>query len=399
MSGLVTPIGLLTASAAEQYGVEITLIASQFSYFIGGIFVGYIFSFVVFDYFRMKSIIVTCYLIAFISILAIHYISVYKFLPYLLVIIGVTASIVACAGGTLITRLWLGKRRQSVLVAQDAMFNGGGVIFAYIATFFINNNFAWSATYMVVGGIFLFVAVLAILSSFDSGELPQKREDEEGIRTEWNAGFLILGLSLLLFLLAKISLFVWAPQFVEQKFAVGSEESGQFMSNIFTSAFFGSVAGTYIVSRVNVKYVLYSLVILAVLSTWLFTQSSSLASMLLLGFVFGISISATYNSYVAFALTFVAVPTHRHIAYLLLMGGLGSALAPLISSKVVEMSGNVGAAINMCTYTFALVIVTLVIGNLANTLKTRGLLDKTRMHSHAERGNEIKATEDTESTG
>ena len=101
MSGLVTPIGLLTASAAEQYSVEITLIASQFSYFIGGIFLGYIVSYFVFDFFKMKPIIVTSYVIAAISILSIHYIPVYKFLPYLLVIIGVCASIVVCAAGTL----------------------------------------------------------------------------------------------------------------------------------------------------------------------------------------------------------------------------------------------------------------------------------------------------------
>ena len=142
MSGLVTPIGLLTASAAERYGVEITLIASQFSFFIGGVFLGYIFSFFVFDYFKMKSIIITCYVIAIISIAIIHYHVSFSLLPYLLVIMGVCASIVVCAGGTLITRIWKGKQRQSVLVAQDAMFNGGGVIFAYVATFFVGNSYA-----------------------------------------------------------------------------------------------------------------------------------------------------------------------------------------------------------------------------------------------------------------
>ena len=373
MSGLVTPIGLLTASAAEQYSVEITLIASQFSYFIGGIFLGYIVSYFVFDFFKMKPIIVTSYVIAAISILSIHYIPVYKFLPYLLVIIGVCASIVVCAGGTLITRLWHGKMRHYVLVAQDAMFNGGGVIFASTTTYFVTKEFAWSATYMVVAGIFLFVAILALISSFDSGETPRLQAGEEEIKTEWNTGFILIGMSLLLFLLAKISIFIWAPQFVEQRFAVGSEQSGKFMSNIFLSAFFGSVAGTYIVSKVNVKYVLYSLVILAMLSTWLFTQSSSINSMLLLGFVFGISISATYNSYVAFGLTFVSVPTHRHIVYLLLMGGLGSALAPVLSSNVVEISGELSGVMSMCMFTYVVVFIVLLLSNIANNIKNRAI--------------------------
>ena len=133
------------------------------------------------------------------------------------------------------------------------------------------------------------------------------------------------------------------------------------------------MAGTYIVSKVNVKYVLYSLVILAILSTWLFTQSSSINSMLLLGFVFGISISATYNSYVAFGLTFVSVPTHRHIVYLLLMGGLGSALAPVLSSNVVEISGELSAVMSMSMFTYVVVFIVLLLSNIANNIKNRAI--------------------------
>jgi MFS transporter, TsgA protein len=373
MSGLVTPIGLLTASAAERYGVEITLIASQFSFFIGGVFLGYIFSFFVFDYFKMKSIIVTCYVIAIISIAIIHYHVSFSLLPYLLVIMGVCASIVVCAGGTLITRIWQGKQRQSVLVAQDAMFNGGGVIFAYVATFFVGNSYAWSATYMVVAGFFLSVVILTVLSSFDIGEKLQLEEGETEVKTEWNAEFILIGISLMLFLMAKISIFIWAPQFVEQKFSVSNEQSGQLMSNIFIAAFLGSVVGTYIVSKINVKYLLYCLVILAVLTTWLFTQSPNMDSILLLGFIFGISISATYNSYVAYGLTFVVIPTHRHIAYLLLAGGLGSSFAPVMSSKAVEISGDVSAAMIMCTFTFTAGFLALLAANVSNSLRMKKL--------------------------
>jgi len=261
--------------------------------------------------------------------------------------------------------------RQSVLVAQDAMFNGGGVFFASTATYFVSKEIAWSATYMVVGGIFLFVAVLALISSFDSCENPLAQTHDEEEKTEWNTGFILIGVSLLLFLFAKISIFIWAPQFVEQTFTVDSEQSGRFMSNMFTAAFFGSVAGTFIVLKADVKYVLYGLVILAMLSTWLFTQSSTIDSMLLLGFVFGVSVSATYNSYVAFGLTFVSVPTHRHIAYLLLAGGLGSALAPVLSSKVVETSGEVGAVMTMCVVTYIIVFLVLITANIANIVKNR----------------------------
>jgi len=358
MSGLVTPIGLLTESAAGRYGVAITVIASQFSWFIGGVFIGYIVSFFVFDYFSMKQIIVSAYVISISAISVMHFIPVYGLLAWLLVIIGICASIVACAASTLITRLWQGKIRHSVLVAQDAMFNGGGVLFTWIATYFVGKAFAWSATWMVVGGFFLFVSFLAFISSFREGETTATTKPNETAETEWNAGFILIGISLLLFLFAKISLFIWAPQYVERTFSVGGTESGRFMSNIFTAAFLGSVAGTWIVSKINVKYLLYSLVLLAVLSTWLLAQSETIETMYLLGFIFGISVSATYNSYVAFGLTFVAVPTHRHIAYL-----------SVLSSKAVEMQGEASAAMMLCTISYVIVFLVLVAAHIANTFK------------------------------
>ena len=249
------------------------------------------------------------------------------------------------------------------------MFNGGGVLFVWIATYFVGRAVAWSATWLVVGGLLLFVTFLALISSFREGETVATDEHNEIVTTEWNAGFILIGISLLLFLFAKISLFIWAPQYVERTFTVGSMESGRFMSNIFTAAFLGSVAGTWIVSRINVKYLLYFLVVLAMLSTWLFIQCETIDAMFLVGFVFGISISATYNSYVAFGLTFVAVPTHRHIAYLFLAGGLGSALAPVVSSKVVESQGEVTAAMMLCLISFVIVFLVLLAAHIANTLK------------------------------
>ncbi len=371
MSGLVTPIGLFTASAAAQYGVEITLLASQFSFFIGGVFIGYIVSFFLFDYMKMKVVISLVYVLLLMAVLTIHFLPSYSMLPVLLVVMGLCASIAACAGGTMITRLWEGKTRQSVLVAQDAMFNGGGVIFAWITIAFAKQDFSWSSTYVVVGLLAFLVVVLGLVSSFADAENTIVSSQQTQVQTEWNAGFILIGLSLLLFLLAKISIFVWAPQFIEQKFSVGSVASGQFMSNIFSSAFIGSVVGTWLVSKVKVNYVLYSLVILAMLSTWLFTQSKELESMLTLGFLFGISISATYNSYVAFALMFVQTPNHKHIAYLLLVGGLGSAIAPVLSSKVVEMQGSVDAAITMCMLVYLLVFVVLLLANFCNHLKNK----------------------------
>ncbi len=353
-------MGLITPSAAEHFGVEVTAMASQFTWFTGGVFGGYILSFVLFDHFSIKSALIVSYLVCLTSLVTIHMTGSFVMLGFWFAVFGVAISIAVCGSSTLITRLWAGRARQTVLVAQDAIFNGGGVIFATIATWFVTNSFPFSSTYLVVAGLVVFVVILTLVSNFQKDLSIDFQEDSQNIETEWNMGIILIGISLLLFMLAKISIFIWAPQYVEQHFSVGSIVSGQFMSNIFTAALIGSLAGTWLVSRMNVKYILYTLIVVSAVSVKLFTQTDDVDVILLLAFVYGISVSATFNAYVAFALTFVAVPTHRNIAYMLLMSALGSSGAPLFSSQAVEMDSNIGDALTFCFVTLLVVIATLV---------------------------------------
>jgi len=289
----------------------------------------------------------------------------FELLALWLTVFGVAISVASCGSGTLITQLWSGPARQTVLVAQDAMFNGGGVIFSIITTWFVTKQLPFGSTYMVVAAIIIFVLVLSLASNFQK-DLTHHSEKNGHSRTEWNMGIILTGVSLLLFMLAKISMFIWAPQYVEQRFNVGSNSSGQFMSNIFTAALIGSLAGTWLVSRIKVKYLLYVFVTVSAVSVYLLTRATSIDTMLFLALVYGISISATFNAYVAFSLTFVSIPTHRNIAYMLLMSALGSTGAPYFSSLVVKTTGNIEDALMFTFITLLVVIATLVACELLN---------------------------------
>ena len=54
LGGFVTTVGLLTEPASLKYGVELTDIASQFAWFTGGVFLGNVIAFFVFDYFSIN---------------------------------------------------------------------------------------------------------------------------------------------------------------------------------------------------------------------------------------------------------------------------------------------------------------------------------------------------------
>ncbi len=359
MAGFVTTIGLLTEPAANHFGVPITEVASQFSWLAGGVFVGGIVAFFIYDHGSIKTVITWSYLIALVSILLLHFYSSYWLVPVLLAVIGTLMAVVGCGGVTVITQQWLGRRRQSIMVAQDAMFNGGGIMFSALATWFVVNHFGWSSVYLIVTVLMGIVVLLAVTSDFT----PVVEVEEEGLGGgvgSWNTGIILVGFSLLLFMTAKIAIFVWAPQFIQQNFGTGPEAGGQFMANVFLAAFVGSIFGTWAATRFEVKYLLYTFVLISLVSVFAMTAVNSTTVVLLLGYGYGISVSATYNSYVAFGLSFMEQPSHKNVVYLQLMSGLGSTIAPFVSSKIVEWTGETSSAIFFCAVMLAIVAVTLI---------------------------------------
>ena len=359
MAGFVTTIGLLTEPAANHFGVPITEVASQFSWLAGGVFVGGIVAFFIYDHGSIKTVITWSYLIALVSILLLHFYSSYWLVPVLLAVIGTLMAVVGCGGVTVITQQWLGRRRQSIMVAQDAMFNGGGIMFSAFATWFVVNHFGWSSVYLIVTVLMGIVVLLAVTSDFT----PVVEVEEDGLGGgvgSWNTGIILVGFSLLLFMTAKIAIFVWAPQFIQQNFGTGPEAGGQFMANVFLAAFVGSIFGTWAATRFEVKYLLYTFVLISLVSVFAMTAVNSTTVVLLLGYGYGISVSATYNSYVAFGLSFMEQPSHKNVVYLQLISGLGSTIAPFVSSKIVEWTGETSSAIFFCAVMLAIVAVTLI---------------------------------------
>ena len=361
MAGFVTTIGLVTEPAAEHYGVSISDIASQFSWLTAGVFVGGILAFFIFDHLPIKVVTIGSYLAAIVLIILLNRLKAYAFLPILLGLIGNFFAIVVCGGVTIITQQWRGHRSQMIMVAQDAMFNGGGIAFAALTTWFVVNSYGWSAVYLVVTLFLGFVVILAAVTSFEPAYEAEENESDEV--EQWNLGVILVGVSLLLFMTAKIAIFVWAPQFVQQTFESGPELAGEFMGNVFLAAFLGSLAGTWLASKISVRFLLYGFVLVSLLSVYAISSAQSTSSILFLGYCYGLSVSATYNSYVAFGLAFVSNPSHKNVVYLQLMSGLGSTVAPVVSSLVVHEAGSTRSALQLCFVLLLTVVLTLVISD------------------------------------
>jgi hypothetical protein len=93
-----------------------------------------------------------------------------------------------------------------------------------------------------------------------------------------------------------------------------------------------------------------------------------------MGYLFGLSVSATFNSYMAFALGFVSAPNHKNVAYMLLAGAVGSGLGPLISSQSVLITDTTRTPIIFAFSLMTLVLVAvLMIGSKQVRVKLKSI--------------------------
>ena len=361
MSGFVNPIGLISEPVATAFDISITDAVSAFGYFTVGVFAGYVISFYIFDHLSFRSVVITGYLVLVIGIALLYAVNSTVSLSLLLFFLGTLASVEGCGAGTLISVNWQGRHRQVILIAQDAMFNGGGIVFTALTTWFVANEFHWASTYTIVG---IIAVVLVGVAAITNLEPAIKQAEEPHSVTRWNAGILLVGVSMAMFMTAKISIFIWAPQFAVERFDADVISSGNLLTNIFIGAFSGSLIGTWLVSKIRIAHFLIMMLAIGTTGMWMLLSSSDLEAAILTAYLVGASVGATYNGYTAFALTFVEQPTHKHIAYILTTGGIGSAIAPWISSASVEMLGTIADTLLACFMLQLLVLTNVVVLNL-----------------------------------
>jgi predicted MFS family arabinose efflux permease len=358
IAGFLAPFGLLIGPIAAALDAEIGAVGSLFSFFTGSIFVGYIVAFYVFDYVNVKTIILSGYGAVALAVVLLLLIPGLATLSIALTIIGFCCSLVVCGSVTLISQTWQGKQRQSALVAQDAAFNGGGIFFTAITVYMLGKNVSWQIGY-VPAAVFALIAIA--LAIFTRLRIRKQTDDDIGETTEWNAGIIFVGVLVMLFMTAKLTFIVWAPQYLEQEFGASPHQAGILMSNVFQAAFLGSLIGTYIVSKVPIHYFLAVMILTGAVATFVMLTTEDLHVVIAIGYLFGLSVSATFNSYMALGLSFVASPNHRHVAYMLLAGAVGSGVGPFISGQAVLVTETTRTPMILAFTLMALVFACMII--------------------------------------
>jgi TsgA-like MFS transporter len=356
LGGISSQIGLLVSPIAEAFDLTQTVAAAQFSWLTGGILAGNVLAIPTLRYFNIKYVVACCYIVLIACSIGLHAISEFHFVPFFFSIIGLTAGIGVCAASTIIAQIWQGRQRQSVLVAQDAFFNGGGMAFPAAIGFLLAHHFAWSWGFLNIAVVGVVIVFLASVSRFD---FAQQSQPGESSSSDWPLGLLVAGVCLFSIIVCFVTITIWLPTHVENTFGALPDEAAIVISKIFLSALVGSLLFTIVVMKVSIQRFIAVVVFIGCVSSFLFVKVPSINALTIVAYAYGLAIAAVYHSFIAWGLSYTKQPNYKHVTFLYICPGIGGTIAPYASSKVVESFG-ISTAFLGCSFLYGAVLVTVV---------------------------------------
>ena len=357
LGGLSSQIGLLVSPIAEAFDLTQTAAAAQFSWLTGGILAGNVLAAPTLRYFNIRYLVACCYLVLIACSVGLHAIPVIHLVPVFFSIIGIAAGIGVCAASTIIAQIWEARQRQSVLVAQDAFFNSGGMAFPTLIGFLLAHHFAWSWGFLNVAVIGVVIVVLAAVSRYD---VAQQSQPGDTSSSDWPLGLLVAGACLFSIIVCFVTITIWLPIHVEGAFGASPEQAAGVISRIFITAFIGSFLFTFIVMKISIQRFIAAVVFVGCVCAFIFVKVPSINALEFVAYAYGFAIAAVYHSFIAWGLSYTKTPNYKHVTFLYVCPGVGGTIAPFTSSKIVE-NFSISAAFFGCSILYGVVLVAVVV--------------------------------------
>ena len=357
LGGLSSQIGLLVSPIADSFGLTNTAAASQFSWLTGGILAGNLLAAPALRFFDIKHVVISCYAVLIACSVGLHLNSAFQLVPWLFAAIGLAAGVGVCAASTIIAQIWQAKKRQSLLVAQDAFFNSGGMAFPAAVGFLLAHHFAWSWGFLNIAAVGVVIVLLALLSRFEEADQSQQHES---VSSDWPPGLMVAGASLFLIIVCFVTITIWLPVHIESSFAAPPGQAAAVIAKIFFTALVGSLIFTFVVMKVSIERFIAAVVFIGSVCALLFVNAPTMGALTIVAYAYGLAIAAVYHSFIAWGLSYTKHPTYKHVTFLYVCPGIGGTIAPFASSLVVESFG-ISAAFMLCSLLYGAVLAMVLI--------------------------------------
>ena len=359
MSAFISPLGVVSGPIAADFQISITSATAAFTYLTTGVLVGTLLAMFIFDFVRIKYVVIVGVVVICGSVTAMYAVHHYAVLTTGLALIGASCGLELSAAAILITKLFDERLRASMLLLTDSFYSMAGVFSTSIAGVMLARQFHWSSAYLLGFIVAAGIGVIALTAKYPTTHKSLQSAQSSGEIFEWPAGVHLVGLALLVYLVGFVSIYSWVPNHAQEQLGLSVGTSSQVVSRMFLGMFIGQLIMFFLVLKFSLRLLIVLYASLATLMTvLLWTAQTSLQlqiSMLVLGLVTG----GLLKTVLSYGTTMLKEPSPKMVSYLIFHSGVGTAITPFVSSFIVERF-NTAAALQFATICYLVMLVLII---------------------------------------
>lgn len=359
MSAIISPLGVISGPVAEHFDISLTTANASFTYLTSGVFFGTLIAVFIFDFIKLRQIVIGGVAIICLSIYVIYALDSFAAFSACLALIGASCGIELSAAAVVITKIYDEKLRASMLLLTDSFYSMAGVISTSLAGMLLARQFHWASAYLLAFVVSLGIAAIALVSRYPVTGKVVSELAEEHAGTPWPASVHVIGLSMLIYLVGFVTIYTWVPNYAQHALGLSVEASSEVVSRMFLGMFIGQLIMFFLVLKFPLRTLIVSYAIMAtILTASLWSVGTALHLQLaMLGL--GLATGGLFKTVLSYGTTAVRKPSPKMVSYLIFYAGLGTAVAPFVSSYVVDTFEMV-AALQFATVCYLLTLLLII---------------------------------------
>ncbi len=356
---------------ADHVGRNIEIMGSIFSFYFGGFMLGNFLSSWIVNYFSRKILLSISYLAISAAIFSLAF--TYNFIH-----IAAAFFLIGACGGILesqITTLMidLNKKSEGLFVNLSQVFFAiGAFVGPMITSLIIGAGIDWKFTYIIAGILCILNFILFLFVDISHLEVVKTRGAvnifrSEGLETK--SIFLLLIFSMFFYACAEIGLAGYIPTFLRLEKGFDEVLAGQILSYFWLSTIFGRIIIGFLTKKIKILYILLGITFMTILTTIGGIYFNNPVLIITSFILAGIFLSGIWPLIVTEG--GLHYPSRRNfvVAIIMVFGGLGGLVAPLLFNIVFNNSG-IFVAMNL-NYIFLVAVFMLVLSLVLINRKQR----------------------------
>lgn len=338
MSAIISPLGVVSGPIAAHFEISVTAANAVFTWLTSGIFIGTLIAVFIFDFLDLKRIIVGGAAIICLCLVAIYMLDSFFVFSFCLGLIGISCGVELSAAAVVIAKIYSERLRASMLLLTDSFYSIAGVVSTLLAGMFLARQMHWASAYLLAFGVTAAIAIIAMVSRYPETQ-GRAATGQPAPGPEWSAwpsSVHTIGMAMLLYLVGFVTIYSWVPNYAQEYLGVDSETASEIVSRLFLGMFIGQLVMFFLVLRFALRRLVILYAVMATtltVSLWNVDSGTDLQlAMLVLGLVTG----GLFKTVLTYGTTALPDPSAKMVSYLIFYAGLGTAIAPFVSSGVVE---------------------------------------------------------------